>query len=644
MGVRYVWSKNQEKISYVFEESNRYYLPDYSSNRIKVGVKDKGEKNDMYVVLFQSMPTLESAGRAKYTGKYGILDGNNDRDYYTSEYPYAAIIGNASFDSDAIKSDGFPQYPSSGEVYNGTVYLDNSWVTTSSYQLIYYAKSSNGSRTERWYAVKQPSSGSDGPYFNLSFAGTKPGNYIFEYDSNRRTSKGEFVSWVSSASPSAYPNYGSSGGYFYEAETQDVIDPSGITISGSVVPGADVDVVVTPSSSAQRNSYGKISYNYEYQYDDSGGWKSAGSSSEVSFRITIESGHVSIKARVKAKDDIGFESSDYVESVSFPISALADLIISNYEYGEDGNIGKVLKDIEFYISEEGSSKYRVSVYNGQFVYTFEADSNAKYYVNILDLIVGEGRELKFVFISAAGASSEKTFVYTKDAQVFPSVNVDIGILKNGDKDSYPMTVSEAVRTQGGVTLDVLLSNLMEQINELTKNPAVDYRERNLIMNYSDPNGSKAFTRDIGFTAYEGSVFAMLLDFDFSGSNSANFICIGSTPESWNNNCIRFYVADSDTDGFTMHIFSSDTTNVRIDGDISGHHKLVVKCKCQSTNTVSVWFDGKKVLSDTGSAFHAGSWTMSNAEGSNRFKGTYNEISILKPYLTDEQYLEASKVG
>lgn len=121
------------------------------------------------------------------------------------------------------------------------------------------------------------------------------------------------------------------------------------------------------------------------------------------------------------------------------------------------------------------------------------------------------------------------------------------------------------------------------------------------------------------------------------------MCVGVTPESWNLNCIRFYVVNSSTYGFTAHIFSANPIHITVDQNISGHHRLVFRCKCQGANSVSAWLDGKNIIKNAGSEFHAGSWSMSNAEGNTRFKGTYNEVSILKPYLTDEEYLEISKV-
>lgn len=634
MSVRYIWSKSTIRTSYSFKDYGNHSSPIENSCRAKNG--------DGYFLALASKPTVVGYRKIKYSGNYRMIDelniNSSSNAIESSSFPYITYVC-ADRESE-YRDVGLTSYPSAGNTYNGTFTISSNdvWIDSSLYEAV---------TSGVWGGKLEYDPGSVYQYvcYSLDSSAGYPGSSSYKIKDWRvaeNEHQGSFLSWVSSSSPSAYPNYDVQGSYFYESETQNIIDPSGIEISGKLIPGSDAKIVITPSSAAQGNQYGNISYNYECRYDDSGSWNSVGSSSDTFANFTVEKDHLSVKVRVKAKDDIGFESSDYVESSSYSIASLSNLVISNYSYGEDGNIGKVTKDIEFYISEDGSSEYTVQVYNGNYVYSFTATSNTKYYINILDLMVGSGEGLKFVFVSKAGASSEKSFIYTKDAQDFPSVDVAIGIIRLNGKDSYPMTVSEAVRTPGGSTLDVYLSNLVGKVNDLSSNPP-DYRERNVLMDYSDPDGSGSFTQSINFTAYKGSAFAMLLDFDFSGPDRSNLMCVGVTPESWNSNCIRFYVVNSSTYGFTAHIFAENPIHVTVDQNISGHHRLVFRCKCQVANSVSAWLDGKNIIENAGNKFYAGSWSMSNAEGSTRFKGTYNEVSILKPYLTDEEYLEISKV-
>lgn len=128
------------------------------------------------------------------------------------------------------------------------------------------------------------------------------------------------VGWVSDARASAYPNYDVSGSYFYEAETQDNIDPSSVNLPESIRYNSDITISITPSSDAQTNSYGNITYTYQYKFDN-GSWTTIETTSETSVELHIPSDKSSIQARVLAQDDIGFTSSTYVLSSTVSIYA-----------------------------------------------------------------------------------------------------------------------------------------------------------------------------------------------------------------------------------------------------------------------------------------------------------------------------------
>lgn len=132
----------------------------------------------------------------------------------------------------------------------------------------------------------------------------------------------EFQEYVSNRSPSAYPNYdlNSSDGYFYYSEDQDIIDPSSVNLPESIRYNSDITISITPSSDAQTNSYGNITYTYQYRFDD-GSWTTIETTSETSVELHIPSDKSSIQARVLAQDDIGFISSTYVLSSTVSIYA-----------------------------------------------------------------------------------------------------------------------------------------------------------------------------------------------------------------------------------------------------------------------------------------------------------------------------------
>lgn len=131
----------------------------------------------------------------------------------------------------------------------------------------------------------------------------------------------EFQSYVSNRSPSAYPSFDlDSDGYFYYAEDQDIIDPSSVNLPESIRYNSDITISITPSSDAQTNRYGNITYTYQYKFDN-GSWTTIETTSETSVELHIPSGKYSIQARVLAQDDIGFTSSTYVLSSTVSIYA-----------------------------------------------------------------------------------------------------------------------------------------------------------------------------------------------------------------------------------------------------------------------------------------------------------------------------------
>ena len=131
----------------------------------------------------------------------------------------------------------------------------------------------------------------------------------------------EFQSYVSNRSPSAYPSFDlDSDGYFYYAEDQDIIDPSSVNLPESIRYNSDITISITPSSDAQTNSYGNITYTYQYKFDN-GSWTTIETTSETSVELHIPSDKSSIQARVLAQDDIGFTSSTYVLSSTVSIYA-----------------------------------------------------------------------------------------------------------------------------------------------------------------------------------------------------------------------------------------------------------------------------------------------------------------------------------
>lgn len=161
----------------------------------------------------------------------------------------------------------------------------------------------------------------------------------------------------------------------------------------------------------------------------------------------------------------------------------------------------------------------------------------------------------------------------------------------------------------------------------------------LVKNLADPDGANPFTLPTGFTAAAGRVLTLFLDFTFDGGSSSNLICAGLNPQIWtNNDGLRIYLCINGDTGTTRFHFFEATNNVAL-GDPAGRNKMVCRVNYLSGSSavLDVWRNGAQVISGyTAGSVSLGAVSISNAEGSSRFRGTYHEISILPGTLRDEQ--------
>lgn len=124
---------------------------------------------------------------------------------------------------------------------------------------------------------------------------------------------------IASSDKNAYPS-GMSNGYAYSYAGSDNIDPTSIAYSNTTPMQGDS---ITISVTARSNTYGgTISYQYEYSINDGGTWVKEGSpTSSKSKTITIPSNATKFKARVRASDNYGFTSTDYVVGSSLTVTS-----------------------------------------------------------------------------------------------------------------------------------------------------------------------------------------------------------------------------------------------------------------------------------------------------------------------------------
>ena len=170
----------------------------------------------------------------------------------------------------------------------------------------------------------------------------------------------------------------------------------------------------------------------------------------------------------------------------------------------------------------------------------------------------------------------------------------------------------------------------------------------LLRNFNAASG-QTFTQSAGFTAASNSVLTLFLDFTFTGnqgdgSTSAinNILCVGIAPQEWNDTCCRLYTGNGDPAKLLVIGFDDGGQQYfSAGGSLIRRNKAVLRIH-YNTGTCDLWLNGQELAQSFGAfgtggqAACLGAVSISNAEGNNRFYGTYHEVSILPDTLQDEQ--------
>lgn len=148
------------------------------------------------------------------------------------------------------------------------------------------------------------------PYIGLYSGATMVNCTRIQYTSTSQ--KGDLQGYVTSTSPSAYPQDGISGSYWYTYQGSDSIDPESVSLPAEPRGGQQTTATVTPGTGKVYD--GTVSYRYEYSVNGGTSWVLVDTRTETSISFTIPEGATTLLVRVRAQDDLGFTSSDYVTS------------------------------------------------------------------------------------------------------------------------------------------------------------------------------------------------------------------------------------------------------------------------------------------------------------------------------------------
>lgn len=133
--------------------------------------------------------------------------------------------------------------------------------------------------------------------------------------------KGEKIGTVSSAQSEAYPKDGRQAGFWYSYKSSDSIDPLSVAYSTDMLErGEAVTVMVEPANNVLG---GTTSYLYQYSVDGGRTWASTGDiTTETQLDIIVPKSAEQFMARVRAQDDIGFTSADYVTGANLEVQTM----------------------------------------------------------------------------------------------------------------------------------------------------------------------------------------------------------------------------------------------------------------------------------------------------------------------------------
>lgn len=221
----------------------------------------------------------------------------------------------------------------------------NKWADEKGYKPAYAAPDLDG----EWEAPEWAFSDWNGTIYFKAADGTYPKIPELEM----KAKPGEFTGNVSAPLESQYPDGSAYGNSWYQYKGADNIDPASVTYpSSELEPGQSITVSVTPSRS---NVYGgTITYHYQYRLNG-GNWVDWLSTTGTSASYTVPEGASNLEFRVRASDNMGFTSADYVTGPTVAVSQLKAYV---------GVAEKARKVERIYVGVNGKARQVVKGYIG----------------------------------------------------------------------------------------------------------------------------------------------------------------------------------------------------------------------------------------------------------------------------------------
>lgn len=153
--------------------------------------------------------------------------------------------------------------------------------------------------------------------------------------------KGSLTGYASSANSGQYPDDALSRNVWYTKQGSDNIDPSACSIPSTIMGGTQIQITVTPGTGKVYE--GTVSYLYQVKLGDAD-WTTIATTTATSKNYTVPYGTTTFQVRVRAQDNLGFTSTDYVTSSSVtvinnqPPTAPGSIEVTNVVQGQTATI------------------------------------------------------------------------------------------------------------------------------------------------------------------------------------------------------------------------------------------------------------------------------------------------------------------
>ena len=162
----------------------------------------------------------------------------------------------------------------------------------------------------------------------------------------------------------------------------------------------------------------------------------------------------SVQYRVQAVFD--GTPGGWATSAEIPVVSASALVIS----GQDGDLGTLVNDVPYSISTDTGNQITATVrVNGSLLFSGTVVSGAAMAIPVLDLPTGDGTIVieASVMSGSSMVTAMRTWTYDKTISGFANHGSTAKLQKDG-KYIWPDTIAEAVRMQGGITLDRFIAS------------------------------------------------------------------------------------------------------------------------------------------------------------------------------------------